>query len=189
MPNARGSVLLNTIDFVRTRYGPGAHARVLAALPAATAAALAAEPRATGWRPLQEVVAYMEAAQALFAPGDAGFFREIGRFAGKADRDWRGVKPMLSDLPTAARMASVLWRTLFDEGEAEVLELGDAGAVLRIQGFLCRPSLCDRFSGSLEGLLAPILGPISVERRCLDDLEGTTCCEYRLEWKRREAQP
>src|SRR5439155_3957658 len=66
-PSVRGIFVLNAFDFVCEHYSPAAHAAVIEALPARRTALTAA--REASWTPLDDLVAYMEKAKALLAPG------------------------------------------------------------------------------------------------------------------------
>jgi hypothetical protein len=116
LANVRGTLNLNTVDFVCERYGPQAHERVLRSLPSRPAATFLGPVSEASWQPLEDLVAYMERARGILAPGEPGFYRRIGFFAGQRDRQTRAFSFMLADVNTAARMASVLWRSYFDAG-------------------------------------------------------------------------
>jgi hypothetical protein len=179
MSRVRGTVVLNTFAFVRKTHGPGAHEKILQALGPADAALLALPPREAAWLPVLPLVAYLEAAKALYAPAEDGYFRTIGRFAGTVDRESRAMGVMVSDLETATKMARVLWRQFYEEGELEVVEQTPAGARLRILGFPAYRAICQRIAGSLEGLLGGAALHVTVDKSaCV--LSGDPCCEYTL---------
>jgi len=96
-------------------------------------------------------VAYMETARRILAPGDRLFYRNMGRFAGRQDREHRAFKVMLDDPEKAARLPATLWRTFFDVGRLEVVERGPEGVLLRVHDFPAERSLCERIVGSIEG--------------------------------------
>jgi hypothetical protein len=183
MANARATLFLNSVAFVRERFSPEAAARVHAALPLALQAWLDGGPRETAWRPVEDLVAYMSAARALVAPDDPGFYRELGRFAGLLDRRERGVGTLFTDVDVAARMAGVIWRTYFDAGRLEASPDGDA-LRLRIHDFPARRELCERIVGSLEGQWAE-LQPLVAKSACR--LDGAPCCEIRVGFPGRSA--
>ncbi len=181
MAKARGTLVLNTIAFVREKHGPEAHERVVASLGTRHAAAIQLSPREAGWVDVDVILAYMEAAHRLLAPDDPGFYREIGRFAGQRDRDARAFGIMVGDFATAMRLASILWRAFFDVGDLEVVDRDATGATLHIRNFPTHRILCQRIVGSLEGQLSRPESPVRVEERaCV--LDGAPCCELRLDW-------
>lgn len=186
MAQVRGTLVLNTIEFIREHYGPQALPEVLRALPAKNAKTFLSALREASWEPLEDLDAYMVAAQAVLAPKDESFFREMGRFAGRHDRGNRAFGVMLHDLDTAARMAKTLWRSFFDEGSLEVAERDARGALLRIRDFPTTRSLCQRVIGSLEGQLSTPAAAVAVTKTaCV--LDGAAFCEYSLDWSGREA--
>jgi hypothetical protein len=181
-PLVRGTLLRNTMGFLRETYGPGAHASVLRALPHDLAAVFRLPVREASWEPLDALVAYIETAKRTFAPDDPDFYRRMGSYAGRSDREARAMGVMVRDLDTATKMAGVLWRSFFSEGRLEVAERTPGGAVLRILDFPAHRALCERIAGSLEGLLGGAAAKLSVAKdSCL--LDGDPCCEYRLEWR------
>lgn len=182
MPRVRGSELLNTAEFVRQHYGERAHERVLARLAPEAHAAFAHMTRDAEWQPLELLVAYMLAARQELAVGDDGFFREIGRHAGRCARAG-GFQVMLGTIDDAVRTARYLWRSFFDTGRLEIMEAGPAGLVARVIDFPC-PSraVCQRITGFTETSLDPdgALGLRTVEVACVH--EGAPYCEYRTTW-------
>ena len=169
---------------MRHTYGSGAHARVLAYLPAEQAARLDGDVREASWQRIEDLVAYMEAARALLAPDDGSFHRRLGRFAGELDRRQRAVSVMVRDVPTAAAMAQTVFRSYFEVGRLEVAGIDPLGAVLRFHDFPMTEAWCQRTQGALEGLLSNEELEIRVsEGECL--ARGGGFCEYRLSFAQR----
>lgn len=179
--SARGMFVLNMVDFVRETYG-SAHEKIVAALPERHAATFRDEVHESAWSPLEDVVAYMEAAKRLLAPADPDFFRKMGFFGGRHDRA-RALGILVSDVAMALRTTRILWQAFFDTGELDVAEVGPNWATLRVRNFPARNCLCQSVVGSLEGLLSVAAVPVRVEERaCL--IEGSPYCEFRLNWER-----
>ncbi len=180
----RGSVLLSSAAFVRQRFGPEAHERVVARLRPEHQAAFTADLREGSWKPVEAVDAYMEAARRLLAPGDASFFREMGRFAGEQAR--RSVfASMVRDAETAARMLPTMGRVVADQGRAEVVQAGPGELRARISGFPTTPALCERRVGAYEALFGSAEAPVEAsETACV--LQGSPWCEIRVVWRARE---
>src|SRR5262249_28184397 len=111
MVHVRGVMILNAVSFVREGFGAPQQQAVVDRLPSAMQAAFLAPIRESSWKPLELFVAYMEAAQALLAPQDADFYRELGRFAGRQEREGSNFKLMVADPPTAMRLAPLVWRS------------------------------------------------------------------------------
>ncbi|PYO03050.1 MAG: hypothetical protein DMD91_02080 [Candidatus Rokuibacteriota bacterium] len=114
--SVRGTFVLNAFDFVCERYSPAAHATVLRMRPALRTALSAV--RENSWTPLEDLVAYMETAKAVLAPGDPGFYKKMGFYGGSHVR----VLPVgiaVSEQTRALRLYGMLWRTFFDAGDLE----------------------------------------------------------------------
>jgi len=189
VPRVRGSELLNTAEFVRQRFGETAHERVLATLGTEARAAFDYTTRDADWQPLEYLVAYMLAARDQLAAGDEGFFREIGRHAGRCARTG-GFQVMLGSIDDAVRTARYLWRSFFDAGRLEIVAAGPEGIVARVFDFPCpSPIVCERITGWTETSLDPdgALGLHTVETACVH--RGAPHCEYRTTWGPTTAAP
>ncbi|MCL4820779.1 MAG: hypothetical protein KJ067_16690 [Vicinamibacteria bacterium] len=177
----RGVVVMNALAFLRERHGAGALDQVLKDLPAARRGAFGAHLREASWEPLADFVAWLEAAQQRFAPGDPGFARELGAFAGSRERKAGGYGPMVATPEAAMRMGQVLWRTIYDVGRLEVERLEPLRCLVRIRDFPCQPLLWQRTVGAFEGLLStPELRARATPLRCTS--QGDECCEMEVEW-------
>jgi len=174
MTAVRGTFALNTFDFIRGHYSPAAHIMVLQMLPGQPRRSLS-EARETSWTPLEDLVAYMETAKALLAPGDPTFYRKMGFYGGSHMRAlWVGIA--VSEPTRALRFCATLWRTFFDAGRLEVIEACPAGAILRIHDLPSPASFCQRFLGSVEGILSLSAIPVRVEDRACA-CRGDAYCE------------
>src|SRR6187431_116479 len=96
-------MLTTSAEFVTRRYGADAHQKTLAAMTPEAASAFARRGPDGDARPLSVLVAYMEAAQSVLAPGDDTFFVEMGRSAAIDERQ-RGLSHMVEDRETLIRM-------------------------------------------------------------------------------------
>ena len=172
-PSVRGIFVLNAFDFVCEHYSPAAHAAVIEALPARRIALTAA--REASWTPLDDLVAYMEKAKAVLAPGDPDFYRKMGFYGGRHVRALPIAIP-ISDNAKALRLGPLVWRTLLDVGDLEVIDACPEGATLRIRDFPSSAPFCQRFLGSVEGVLSLAAMPVRVEERACTS-RGDPYCE------------
>ncbi len=172
-PSVRGTFVLNTFDFIREHYSPAAHTMVLQMLPVPRPSL--SEARETSWTPLEDLVAYMETAKAVLAPGDPTFYRKMGFYGGSHMRAlWVGIA--VSEPTKALRFCGTLWRTFFDAGWLEVIEACPAGVILRIHDLPSAAPFCQRFLGSVEGVLSLSAIPVRVEERACT-CRGDVYCE------------
>jgi hypothetical protein len=177
----RGIVAINALAFLRERHGAGAVEQVLKDLPAARRGAFGVHLREASWVPLADFVAWLDAAQQRFAPGDEGFARELGVFAGSRERSRGGYGPMVATPEASMRMGQVLWRTVYDVGRLEVDRLGPLRCLVRIHDFPCTPLLWQRTIGAFEGLLSS--GEFRARATPLrSTCAGDECCEIEVEW-------
>jgi hypothetical protein len=179
----RGAAVLNTLRFVREQYGPGAHERVLQQLPREHWGTFLGTLREASWEPVADLVAYMEAAQRVLAPDDAGFFKRLGVFTGQHTRSSAFAALLGDDPATAGQRAQMLWRSFYDAGRLEIVEKGEGWLVARILDFPdTRRSLCQRITGFWEGCFdeGGKRETRVVEERCA--LDGGPCCVMRVTW-------
>lgn len=181
MIQTRGVVFLGTVQFVRETYGPDAHERVIDALPLRHQSSFRVLLRDAAWRPLSDLALYAGTAQRLLAPGDASFFRRLGRFTGRFERLHGGFESMVADPEVAMRMASKVWRSLYDQGRMEYQATGEREGTLRIHDFAATRELCEANCGAIEGLCSTDSLVARVEKTACA-LEGHPHCEMRVTW-------
>lgn len=187
MANVRGTAVLHSMQFIKERYGAAAHERILNALPLPQRTAFLGIVREASWKPVEGVVAYIEKARDLLAPGDPGFYKEVGRHAGRVTRA-TGFKAMLQDPEVSVRQATMLWHAFYDTGRLEIVTHGRTSLVARIHAFPA-PSRtwCERVTGFWEGALLAYGAPAATaeERACI--FLGSPYCEVHVAWEPRRA--
>lgn len=181
MARVRGRLVMNAVEYVVQRFGRDAHERVVAALPRDHWGPFVGPLHETSWEPAADVVAYLDTARRLLAPHEAGFLREVGRHAGRVERDAQGYAPMVRDPETAMRLAPKVWSSFYDEGRAEVNALGPREALVAILDFAESPLLCERTCGAWETLAStPELQATVTESKCVH--RGAARCEFHVVW-------
>lgn len=181
MVNARGITFLSTIRFVKETYGREAHDRILAALAPRHCGTFLGPLREASWKPLADLVAYAETGRNLLAPDDPAYYRKLGLFTGRVERQMGGFAPMVADPATAMRLAPVIWSSLFDAGRMEFVVKGEREGVARITGFKTSPELCETNRGAIEGLLGTERMAASVTQTACA-AEDSPYCELRVVW-------
>jgi len=181
MPNIRGAMVVYAVRFVRETYGEATQDRVLKRLDPQHWGTLLRPVREASWEPVEDLVAYMEAARELLAPADPGFFRKLGAFSGRLEREAAGFEPLVADPSTAVRMAPTTWRSFHDQGHVEVKTDGPLDARVRIFGFPASEALCERRVGAWAAMASsPTLIASAEELVCARD--GSPFCEVRVTW-------
>src|SRR5439155_1791234 len=127
------------------------------------------------WTPLTDLVAYMETAKAVLAPGDRDFYRKMGFYGGTHARALP-VGIALSEPTKALRLYRILWRSFVDTGDLEVVDACPEGVIVRIHDFPSAAPFCQRFLGSVEGLLSVAAMPVRVEEQACT-CRGAPYCE------------
>jgi hypothetical protein len=184
MIHVRGVMVLNGIQFVRDTYSPAQHEAVVARMAAEHRPTLLGPIREASWLPLDAFVAYLETARRLLAPEDDEFFRNLGRFAGRQEREGSGFKPMVIDPQTAMRLAPLTWRSFHDAGRLEIEVVSDREKLSRLYDFPASAALCERRCGAWETLLtSDELSAQVTETRC--GRWGHPFCETHTVWSPR----
>ena len=181
MVRVRGIAFVGAVQFVRDAYGAEAHERVVEALPAVSRAAFAAPLRDAVWKPLEALVLYAGTARELLAPADETFYARLGFRSGSVERSQGGFLPMVADMPTAIRLASVLWRSLYDTGRMSLTADGECRAVARVSDFPTTPALCQANCAALAGLLSSETRAVRT-RQLACVLDGAPACEWEVTW-------
>ena len=182
--HVRGQTAINTMRFVKERFGAEAHERVVAALPSAKAGTFLAPIRDAAWKPLDHTLAYMEIAQRLLAPDDPTFHRQTGRYSGRATGS-SAFRLLIGSSPElAVTRSAFMWRFLYDAGRVELVDKAPGSISLRILYFH-PPSRawCDRIAGFLEAVveLAGAREARVDEVVCVH--QGAPHCEMRGHWQ------
>jgi hypothetical protein len=181
MVRIRGLALIGTIQFVKDAYGAEAHERVVAALPLAERTTFAAPIRDAVWKPLEMLVVYAGTARALLAPADDTFYARLGFRSGSVERVQGGFLPMVADVPTAIRLAPVLWRSLYDVGRMSMVADGQCRAVARVSDFPTTRALCEANCAALAGLLTSDTRAVRT-RQLACVLDGADACLWEVSW-------
>jgi hypothetical protein len=181
MVRVRGIAFIGAVQFVRDAYGPEAHEGVVEALPPDLRAAFAAPLRDAVWKPLEALVVYAGTARERLAPADETFYARLGFRSGSVERSQGGFLPMVADVPTAIRLASVLWRSLYDTGHMSMTTDGERRAVARVSDFPTSRALCQANSAALAGLLTSETRAVRT-RQLACVLDGAAACEWEVTW-------
>jgi len=181
MVRVRGIAFIGSVQFVKDAYGPEGHERVVAALPSGTRGTFTAPLRDAVWKPLSELVLYAGTARELLDPTDETFYTRLGFRSGTVERSQGGFLPMVADMPTAIRLASVLWRSLYDTGRMALTPEGEGRALARVSDFPTTPALCQANCAALAGLLSSETRSVRTRQRaCV--LDGAPACEWDVSW-------
>jgi hypothetical protein len=179
----KGIALTGVSEFAKDRFGLEAHEAVLLALAPEQRASFASPIRESAWKPVADMAAYAGALRRLYAPEQAGFYRELGRYVGRVQRERGGFQPMVADRATAIQLASKLWPALYDRGRLSLNPAGEQAGVAYIHGFPTTRALCEANVGALEGLFSsPEWRAEAEETACT--LDGAPACEVQVRWTR-----
>ena len=177
----RGSLFINTFAFLREVAGPEAPQKVLSGLPADVRVRLERPIRESSWAGFDDLMLYMRAAKALFAPDDPQFYRRMGYFAGQRLRQHGGFEAMVPEPKIAVQMSRLVWLALFDVGRVEVAGDADREAQGTIHDFPADEVHCQRLCGALEGLLTAGSNIAQAEEiECA--AKGAPNCRFRVRW-------
>ena len=110
----------------------------------------------SSWTPVEEQLAFYEHAAAVLFPGHPEPLRQLGR--AMAEKTFRGIYKIFLRLPTVTFImsrAAQVWRSYYDQGEAEVEQTGEGEGIFRVRGFpglprRMREVICGHMSVLLE---------------------------------------
>jgi hypothetical protein len=165
MAKVRGTSILGTLEYARTRYGDNATDRLWAGLPQpmrttlidATGKGIAAH----GWYETALVVELTSRIDSELGKGDLVLAREIGTHVAFQDVN-RFFKWLmrLGGPSVLFNRAGAVWNNYYDDGRYVLEQLEDGRACMRIESSSSAGAVvCKRIEGWMERALAITLGP------------------------------
>ena len=180
----KGLVLKARVDYLQKAQGESSWERLLAELSPETRSALSDGVLISSWYPLAVSTELMSVADRMFARGDLGLAREMGRHSAKVAL--QGVHQSFArenDPSFVLRMAPLLWSQYYDSGQLEAIQTGRASAVTRVLDFEePHVAICLGLVGWIEAAIE-IWGGVDVmvdERKCRT--RGAAHCEIASSW-------
>lgn len=189
-PQAKGSTLQATLEFVRAEFGIELLDRAFAQVSADVRAA-AGRAAATDEVDYDHLVELWKAIDGVVAPTDPEWMERAGAYSiGQRGTQLYGGILRKKD-PTEFLTQSVsLFRLYYHPGDMEVVERDSTRAVLRLLGFEARTSLfCRRQTGGLTQAIEIAGGEQAAARHVRCALEGDAFCEWELTWSAGEKLP
>ncbi len=196
MTKVRGTSVLGTLEYARTRYGDAALDRVWSELPPPMRTTLI-DPAgkgvaAHGWYDTALVVELTSRIDSELGTGDLALAREIGTHVAFQDVN-RFFKWLmrLGGPSVLFNRAGAVWNNYYDDGRYVLEELADGRAVIRIEGSSSAgPVVCKRIEGWIERALAITLGPeaspaIHEQRHLVREaaVGAQPFCRFVAEWR------
>ena len=181
-PQAKGSTLRSTLDYLGAEAGPAVD-RILGSLsPEERRAVEGAAP--TDEVPLELLLGLWRAADRVLAPEHPGWIERSGAFAieSMGVQRYGGILRKASPREFLTQRIS-LFKLYYQPGNMEVVEEGTGRAVLRLVGFDPGDRLfCRRQAGGLLRSVEMAGGRDAEVRHVRCALEGDAFCEWELRW-------
>jgi hypothetical protein len=187
---AKGAVVVATLDYLRTTYGEPMVERVLEEVHGKSRETLT-RLGATDEIPLSEVYELWRAADRAVGPTDPLWMENAGAHSitSKGVQLYSGIVRKPTPLEFLTQRVS-LFRLFYHRGEMHVVDRGDGRAVLRLLDFDDVDVLfCRRQTGGLRRAVELAGGAEAVARHVRCVIEGDAFCEWELTWKSTGGQP
>ena len=196
MGKVRGTSVLGTLDFVKTRFGAEAAGRFFAGLPADVREALR-DPAGSrvalhGWYDTELLVDLTSRIDRELGKGDLALARVVGNHVAFQDvnRFFKWLMRLGGPGILFSR-AGAVWNNYYDDGRYVLEHVSDGRASIRIEGSSSAgPVVCKRMEGWMERALEITLGPekrpaIREDAHLLRDpaLSGQPFCRFIAEWQ------
>jgi hypothetical protein len=192
----RGTSVLGTLEFVRSRFGEEAASRMFAGLPEGQRAMLrdaaGGGVALHGWYETELLVELTARVDREFGKGDLALARAVGKHVAFQDVN-RFFKWLmrLGGPGTLFSRASAVWNNYYDDGRYVLESVGDGRASIRIEGSSSASAIvCKRMEGWIERALEITLGPekqpaIREEAHLRHDLAvcAQPFCRFVADWK------
>jgi hypothetical protein len=196
MAKVRGSAILGTLDYARTRFGEAAARGLVEGLPPAQMSVLldsgggGIAPH--GWYETDLLVELTTRLDCTLGRGDLALAREAGKHVAFQDVNRFFKWLMRLGGPTLVfNRAGAVWNNYYDDGRYLVESVGEDRGALRIEGSSSAcPVVCKRIEGWMERALELTIGPAArptireeahLER---DSPAGPTYCRFVAAWNR-----
>jgi hypothetical protein len=164
MAKVRGTSILGTLEFARTRFGEPQVREVVESLPPAERSLLRDTAGSGiaqhGWYDTSLLVDLTGRIDSRLGKGDLSLAREAGNFVAFQDVN-RFFKWLmrLGGPGVLFNRAGAVWNNYYDDGRYVLESLGDGRAVIRIEGSSSAgPVVCKRMEGWIERALTLTLG-------------------------------
>ncbi len=196
MAKVRGTAILGTLDYARTRYGESAARGLLEGLPPEQMALLldagggGIAPH--GWYETELLVSLTERLDSQLGDGDLELAREAGKPVAFQDvnRFFKWLLRLAGPAMVFHRAGSV-WNNYYDDGRYVVESVGESRAALRIEGSSSAcPVVCKRVEGWMERALELTLGATArasiredVHLQPGDSPGRPSYCRFVAEWR------
>ena len=196
MGKVRGTSVLGTLDFVRTRFGEEGADRIFALLPRDARDALRDSAGSGiavhGWYDTALLVELTGRIDCEMGKGDLALARAAGKHVAFQDVN-RFFKWLmrLGGPKVLFNRAGAVWNNYYDDGRYVLERLDDGRAAMRIEGSSSAgPVVCKRIEGWIERALEITLGPqtqptIREDGHLLRDpaVGERPFCRFVAEWK------
>jgi len=194
MAKVRGSAILGTLDFAKTRFGEEAARVLVESLPAVEVATLleggGIAPH--GWYQTELLADLTTRLDCTFGRGDLGLAREAGKHVAFQDvsRFFKWLMRLGGPALVFNRAGSV-WNNYYDDGRYLVESVGEGSGALLIEGSSSAcPVICKRIEGWMERALELTIGKdarptIQETDHVRRDLPGgPSYCRFVAQWTR-----
>jgi hypothetical protein len=184
MARVKGTAVQSSLRYVRERFGEEALQAVLAALPAAHAAAVS-DVLASSWHPMESFLRFMQEAKRQLGGGEPDVVRNMGRAS--CDYGLTGVYRVFFKLGSPEFIISRgarVFSSYYDSGRLTVPESRDGRAVAEVASLEGgAPEFCERMLGWMERTLelAGAKGLRSAHSLCVH--RGDPVCRFEGDWK------
>jgi len=184
MAQVKGTAVLASLRYVRERFGDGALARVIEALPDADRAAFGHGALASSWYGMDGLLRFMQEAEKQLRTQEPDVVRQMGR----ASCDY-GVTTVykiffkVGSPEFIITRATRVFSNYYDTGELRIVESGPRRVVGELAGFEGgAPQFCDRIFGWMQRTLelAGAKNLRSAHSACVH--RGDPVCRFEGRW-------
>jgi uncharacterized protein (TIGR02265 family) len=185
MANLRWQSFEGVEKYIRDTYGEEGFQKVLAALEAQDRDVVMSKDQTLPWYPARAFINLIRAVDKIYGKGDYALCREIGEFS--ANDSFTGIYRVFIQFANPRfiiNRAALVWRMVYDTGNAEVSYVEDKVITFKIKDFDSPDkALCKEIEGYLETAIG-LSGARNVqvsETHCR--CSGGEYCEYEIRWQ------
>ncbi len=184
MANMRWQSFAGVIKYLRNTYGEKGFQRIVDSLEPQDREVVMTKDQTLPWYPARAFMNLITAADKIFGTGDRSMCRLIGAFS--ANESFNGIYRVFIQFTNprfVINRAALLWRMVYDSGNAEIEYIDNKKVIFRVKDFDSPDkSLCIEIGGYLERVIG-MSGAKNVqlsEKQCR--VSGGKFCEYEISW-------
>ncbi|MDD4908451.1 MAG: DUF2378 family protein [Candidatus Omnitrophota bacterium] len=185
MANLRWQSFAGVEKYIRSTYGEDGFRKIVDALDPEDRDVVMSKDQTLPWYPARAFINLIRAVDKIYGKGDNALCREIGKFS--ANESFTGIYRVFIQFANprfVINRAALVWRMVYDSGNADVSYLNDKTVIFKVRDFDSPDkALCKEIEGYLEKVIgmSGVRDALVTEKKCRCSKDEY--CEYEIKWQ------